>query len=80
MDHQALSLIINYMITHQVKPCRSKSQGELQQMMSWPKVIEYFSLDINRRPIMRQEAGYLETIILEGMEDDPIRAKFDDGQ
>lgn len=43
------------------------------------KVIEYFSLDINRRPIMRQEAGYLETIILEGMEDDPIRAKFDTG-
>lgn len=42
-------------------------------------ILDFFSSDLNRRQIMRQEAGYIESIILEGMEDDPIRAKFDTG-
>jgi ribosomal protein S6--L-glutamate ligase len=42
-------------------------------------IIDFFSSDLNRRPIMRQEAGFIETVTLEGMENDPIRAKFDTG-
>jgi hypothetical protein len=42
-------------------------------------IIDFFSSDLNRRPLMRSEAGYIETIILKGLEDDPIRAKFDTG-
>ena len=42
-------------------------------------IIEFFSSDLNRRQLMRSEAGYIETIILKGLEDDPIRAKFDTG-
>jgi hypothetical protein len=42
-------------------------------------IIDFFSSDLNRRPIMRQEAGFIETVVLEGLEKDPIRAKFDTG-
>ena len=42
-------------------------------------IIQFFSKDVNRRPIFRQEAGYLETIIFTGMEKNPVRAKFDTG-
>jgi len=48
-----------------------------EQMIS--AIIDFFSSDLNRRPLMRSEAGYIETIILKGLEDDPIRAKFDTG-
>ena len=42
-------------------------------------VIDFFSSELNRRPLMRLEAGYIETVILAGLENDPIRAKFDTG-
>jgi hypothetical protein len=48
-----------------------------EQMIS--SIIDFFSSDLNRRQLMRSEAGYIETIILKGLEDDPIRAKFDTG-
>jgi len=42
-------------------------------------IVDFFSSDLNRRPVMRKEAGYIETVILDGLEDDPVRAKFDTG-
>ena len=48
-----------------------------EQMIS--SILDFFSSDLNRRQLMRSEAGYIETIILKGLEDDPIRAKFDTG-
>ena len=42
-------------------------------------IIDYFSGERNRRPLMRLEAGYIETIFLAGLENDPVRAKFDTG-
>ena len=41
--------------------------------------LKYILEENNRTKFMRIEAGYIETIILEGMEDDPIRAKLDTG-
>ena len=41
--------------------------------------LKYLLEETNRTKFMRMEAGYIETIILEGMEDDPIRAKLDTG-
>ena len=42
-------------------------------------IINWFSQERRRRPFMRQEVGYIESIILDGMEENPIRAKFDTG-
>ena len=42
-------------------------------------VLKFFSEERRRRPHMRYEVGYIESIILDGMEDSPIRAKFDTG-
>jgi len=41
-------------------------------------VLEYFRDERNRRGGMGQEAGYIETIVIEGLAD-PIRAKLDTG-
>ena len=43
------------------------------------QVLLWFSDDHNRRPLMRQEVGYIESIKLDGMEKNLIRAKFDTG-
>ena len=43
------------------------------------KILLWFSDDHNRRPLMRHEVGYIESIKLDGMEDNLIRAKFDTG-
>jgi ribosomal protein S6--L-glutamate ligase len=43
------------------------------------KVIDKLSLEENRRPLMRKEVGVIESIRLDGMEDNLIRAKFDTG-
>lgn len=43
------------------------------------EILLWFSDDHNRRPLMRQEVGYIESIKLDGMEDNLIRAKFDTG-
>ena len=56
------------------KPLGKKTDEEVIGM-----IIDYFSSELNRRPLMRLEAGYIETIILAGLEEDPIRAKFDTG-
>lgn len=42
-------------------------------------VLLFFTEEKRRRPLMRQEVGYIESIILDGMEENPIRAKFDTG-
>ena len=42
-------------------------------------IINWFSQERRRRPFMRQEVGYIESVILDGMEENPIRAKFDTG-
>ena len=41
-------------------------------------VLEYFAEDKHRRPLMGQEAGWIETVIIDGLSD-PIRAKLDTG-
>jgi len=42
-------------------------------------VLLFFTEEKRRRPLMRQEVGYIESIVLDGMEENPIRAKFDTG-
>lgn len=42
-------------------------------------VLLFFTEERRRRPLMRQEVGYIESIVLEGMEENPVRAKFDTG-
>ena len=56
------------------KPTKKISDEETIQ-----NILEIYSDERARRALMRQEAGYIESIILEGMENDPIRAKFDTG-
>ncbi len=53
--------------------------GKKTDMEMFNLVLEYFSTELHRRPLMRQESGYIESLVLEGMEDNPIRAKFDTG-
>ncbi len=43
------------------------------------KVIDRLSLEENRRPLMRREIGVIESIQLDGMPNNLIRAKFDTG-
>lgn len=42
-------------------------------------IIKIYSKERQRRPLMRQEVGYIETIVFDGMEKNPVRAKFDTG-
>ena len=60
-------------------PKDGKSLGKKTDEEVISTIIDFFSSELNRRPLMRLEAGYIETIILDGLEDDPIRAKFDTG-
>ena len=60
-------------------PWTEERQGRITDKQVLEKIIQFFSKDVNRRPIFRQEAGYIETIIFKGMEKNPIRAKFDTG-
>ena len=41
-------------------------------------IVEYLTVDIHRRTRFRQEAGYIESVMVDGI-DDPIRAKMDTG-
>ena len=43
------------------------------------KVIDKLLMEENRRPMMRKEVGFIESIKLDGMENNLIRAKFDTG-
>lgn len=56
-----------------------KELGKKTDMEIFGMVLDYFKTELHRRPLMRQEAGYIESIVLEGMEDNPIRAKLDTG-
>ena len=60
-------------------PKTGKSLGKRNDAEVISMVIDFFSSELNRRPLMRLEAGYIETVILAGLENDPIRAKFDTG-
>ena len=60
-------------------PKTGKSLGKRNDAEVISLVIDFFSSELNRRPLMRLEAGYIETVILAGLENDPIRAKFDTG-
>jgi hypothetical protein len=41
-------------------------------------IVEYLGIDIHRRNRFRQESGYIESVMVDGI-DDPIRAKMDTG-
>ena len=43
------------------------------------KVLNRLALEEGRRPLFRQEVGYIESIKLDGLEKNLIRAKFDTG-
>ena len=60
-------------------PWTEEKLGKISDKEVLERIIQFFSKDVNRRPIFRQEAGYLETIIFTGMEKNPVRAKFDTG-
>ena len=60
-------------------PWTEEKLGKISDKEVMERIIQFFSKDVNRRPIFRQEAGYLETIIFTGMEKNPVRAKFDTG-
>ena len=60
-------------------PWTEEKLGKISDKEVLERIIQFFAKDVNRRPIFRQEAGYLETIIFEGMEKNPVRAKFDTG-
>jgi len=56
-----------------------KSTKKIDDAEVLDQILLWFSDDHNRRPMMRQEVGYVESIQLDGMEDNLIRAKFDTG-
>jgi len=60
-------------------PWTEEKQGKITDKQVLERIIRFFSKDVNRRPVFRQEAGYIETIIFKGMEKNPVRAKFDTG-
>ena len=60
-------------------PWTEEKQGKITDKEVLEHIIQYFTKDVNRRPVFRQEAGYIETIIFKGMEKNPVRAKFDTG-
>jgi ribosomal protein S6--L-glutamate ligase len=60
-------------------PWTEEKQGKITDKQVLERIIQFFSKDVNRRPVFRQEAGYIETIIFKGMEKNPVRAKFDTG-
>jgi len=67
------SHFLGYNIETGKKEKRINDYDVLNQVLLW------FSDDHNRRPLMRQEVGYIESIKLDGMEENLIRAKFDTG-
>jgi len=60
-------------------PWTEERQGKITDKEVLERIIKFFAKDVNRRPVFRQEAGYIETIIFKGMEKNPVRAKFDTG-
>ena len=60
-------------------PWTEEKLGKISDKEVLERIIQFFAKDVNRRPVFRQEAGYIETIIFEGMEKNPVRAKFDTG-
>jgi ribosomal protein S6--L-glutamate ligase len=60
-------------------PWTEEKLGKISDKEVLERIIQFFSKDVNRRPVFRQEAGYIETIIFDGMEKNPVRAKFDTG-
>jgi len=56
-----------------------KSVGKKSDNKLFDIFLKYLLEENNRTKFFRLEAGFIETIILEGMEDDPIRAKLDTG-
>lgn len=60
-------------------PWTEEKKGKVTDKQVLESIIQFFSKDVNRRPVFRQEAGYIETIIFKGMEKNPVRAKFDTG-
>lgn len=60
-------------------PWTEEKKGKVTDKEVLESIIQFFSKDVNRRPVFRQEAGYIETIIFKGMEKNPVRAKFDTG-
>lgn len=56
-----------------------KSIGKKSDNKLFDIFLKYLLEERNRTKFMRMEAGYIETIILDGMEDDPVRAKLDTG-
>ena len=56
-----------------------ESLGKKSDNKVFDHFLNYILDENNRTKFMRIESGYIETIILEGLENDPIRAKLDTG-
>ena len=52
---------------------------KLTDQQTLEEIIKVYSHERQRRPMMRQEVGYIESIVFDGMEKNPVRAKFDTG-
>tara|TARA_B110000285_G_scaffold231237_1_gene299477 strand:- start:24 stop:1472 length:1449 start_codon:yes stop_codon:yes gene_type:complete len=59
-------------------PVDGKSVGKKTDLEIFELILDYYSYEIHRRPLYRTEAGYVERIMIEGL-DSPVRAKLDTG-
>ena len=59
-------------------PADGKKVGKKSDKEVFEIILDYFSAEIHRRPLFRTESGYVERIVINGL-DTPIRAKFDTG-
>lgn len=59
-------------------PADGKKTGKKTDKEVFEVMLDYYSAEIHRRPLFRTESGYIERVMIEGLET-PIRAKFDTG-
>jgi len=52
--------------------------GKKSDLEIFKMVLDYYAFEIHRRPLFRTEAGYIERVMVNGL-DEPVRAKFDTG-
>ena len=59
-------------------PADGKKIGKMSDKEVFEVILDYYSSELHRRPLFRTEAGYIERVIVEGL-NAPVRAKFDTG-
>lgn len=59
-------------------PADGKKLGKKTDVEIFEMILDYYSFNLHRRPLFRTEAGYVERVMIQGL-DSPIRAKFDTG-